>query len=116
MVIPERLRGTGERLALASGLSWDQAITAFGIASKAIAAQAASQGNGTLEQCTAHARQRLAFGMEQGSDVLKAWLRRARQAVDGFQSATTCHISFILSPLRSPGLVSLANKYRGLPL
>lgn len=61
--------------ALASGLSWDQAITAFGIASKAIAAQAASQGNGTLEQCTAHAQARLAFGMEQGSDVLKAWLR-----------------------------------------
>jgi hypothetical protein len=61
--------------ALASGLSWDQAITAFGIASKAIAAQAATQGNGTLEQCTAHARERLKIGMEQSADVLKAWLR-----------------------------------------
>lgn len=60
--------------ALASGLTWDQAITAFGIASKAIAAQAASQGNGTLEQCTLHAQERLRFGMEQSSDVLKAWL------------------------------------------
>jgi hypothetical protein len=60
--------------ALASGLSWDQAITAFGIASKAIAAQAASQGNGTLEQCTLHAQERLKFGMEQSADVLKAWL------------------------------------------
>ena len=60
--------------ALASGLDWDQAITAFGVASKAIAAQAASQGNGTLEQCTAHAHERLRMGMEQGPDVLKAWL------------------------------------------
>ena len=60
--------------ALASGLAWDQAITAFGIASKAIAAKAASQGNGTLEQCTAHAQGRLQFGMEQSADVLKAWL------------------------------------------
>jgi alkylation response protein AidB-like acyl-CoA dehydrogenase len=61
--------------ALASGLTWDQAITAFGVATKAIAAQAASQGNGTLEQCTAHAQQRLQVGMEQSADVLKAWLR-----------------------------------------
>jgi hypothetical protein len=61
--------------ALASGLTWDQAITAFGIASKAIAAQAAAQGNGTLEQCTAHAQERLNIGMEQSADVLKAWLR-----------------------------------------
>lgn len=60
--------------ALASGLSWDQAITAFGIAGKAIAAQAASQGKGTLEQCTTHAQERLRFGMEHSSDVLKAWL------------------------------------------
>lgn len=60
--------------ALASGLSWDQAITAFGIASKAIAVKAATQGSGTLEQCTAHAQGRLQFGMEQSADVLKAWL------------------------------------------
>lgn len=60
--------------ALASGLTWDQAITAFGIASKAIAVKAASQGNGTPEECTAHAQGRLKFGMEQSADVLKAWL------------------------------------------
>ena len=60
--------------ALASGLTWDQAITAFGIASKAIAMKAASQGSGTPEQCTAHALGRLQFGMEQSADVLKAWL------------------------------------------
>lgn len=60
--------------ALASGLSWDEAIIAFGIASKAIAAKAATQGNGTLEQCTAHAQSRLQLGMEQSADVLRAWL------------------------------------------
>ena len=60
--------------ALASGLAWDQAIVAFGIASKAIAAKAASQGIGTPEQCVAHAQGRLQFGMEQSADVLKAWL------------------------------------------
>lgn len=60
--------------ALASGLSWDQAITAFGVASKAIAVKAASQGSGTPEQCIAHAQGRLQFGMEQSADVLKAWL------------------------------------------
>ena len=60
--------------ALASGLSWDEAIVAFGIASKALAAKAATQGAGTLEQCTAHAQNRLQFGMEESADVLKAFL------------------------------------------
>ena len=60
--------------ALASGLNWDEAITAFGVASQAIAMKAASQGVGTPEQCAAHARSRLQLGMEQGPDVLKAWL------------------------------------------
>lgn len=60
--------------ALASGLSWDQAIVAFGIASKAMAAKAATEGNGTLEECTAHAQGRLAFGMEHSAEVLRALL------------------------------------------
>lgn len=60
--------------ALASGLSWDEAIVAFGIASKALAAKAATQGTGTLEQCTAHAQSRLQYGMEESADVLRAWL------------------------------------------
>lgn len=41
----------------------------------ALAAQAAVQGNGTLDACVAHARNRLDYGMEQGADVLKAYLR-----------------------------------------
>lgn len=60
--------------ALASGLSWDEAIVAFGVASKAMAAKAATEGNGTLEECTAHAQGRLQFGMDHSSEVLRALL------------------------------------------
>jgi hypothetical protein len=60
--------------ALASGLTWDEAIVAFGIAAKAIAARAADQGVGTMEQCAALAERRLKSGMDQGSNVLQAWL------------------------------------------
>jgi hypothetical protein len=60
--------------ALASGLAWDEAILAFGIAAKAIAARAADQGAGTVDQCAAQAERRLESGMEQSADVLRAWL------------------------------------------
>lgn len=60
--------------ALASGLSWDEAITAFGVASRALAANAATKGNGTPEECIAHAQGRLQFGMEHSSEVLRALL------------------------------------------
>lgn len=60
--------------ALASGLSWDEAITAFGVASKAMAAKAASEGSGTPEECIAHAQNRLQFGMEHSAEVLRALL------------------------------------------
>jgi hypothetical protein len=60
--------------ALASGLTWEQAIVAFGVASKAIAAKAASQGSGTLEECAARAEKRLKYGMDQSADVLRAYL------------------------------------------
>ena len=61
--------------ALASGLTWDQAILAFGIASKAITANAAGQGGGTPEECAARAERRLNEGMDRSADVLKAYLR-----------------------------------------
>jgi hypothetical protein len=61
--------------ALASGLNWDEAILAFGIAAKALAAKASDQGIGTMEQCATHAERRLKSGMEQSADVLRAWLR-----------------------------------------
>jgi hypothetical protein len=63
--------------ALASGLNWDEAILAFGIAAKAIAARAADQGSGSgsIEQCAALAERRLKSGMDQSADVLRAFLR-----------------------------------------
>lgn len=61
--------------ALASGLSWDEAIIAFGIAAKAIAARAAEQGGGNPDQYALLAERRLKTGMDQSADVLKAWLR-----------------------------------------
>jgi hypothetical protein len=60
--------------ALASGLAWDEAILAFGIAAQAMAAKAADQGAGTREQCAAQAERRLKSGMTQSADVLRAWL------------------------------------------
>jgi hypothetical protein len=61
--------------ALASGLSWDEAVLGFGIAAKALAAKASDQGAGSLEQCATLAERRLKSGMEQGAGVLRAWLR-----------------------------------------
>jgi hypothetical protein len=60
--------------ALASGLNWDEAILAFGIAAKALAAKASDQGVGTIQQCTQHAERRLKSGMDQSADVLRAYL------------------------------------------
>jgi hypothetical protein len=61
--------------ALASGLSWDEAILAFGVAAKALAAKASDQGVGGIDQCAALAERRLKAGMDQSADVLRAWLR-----------------------------------------
>ena len=61
--------------ALASGLRWDEAILAFGVAAKAIAARAADEGAGTVEQCAGLAERRLKSGMTQSADVLRAFLR-----------------------------------------
>ena len=60
--------------ALASGLTWDQAIMAFGVASKAIAAKAAEQGNGTPAEYAAHAEKRLKYGMDHSAEVLRSFL------------------------------------------
>ena len=61
--------------ALASGLTWDQAIVAFGIAARAMAAKAAAQGGATPEEYARHAEKRLKEGMDRSADVLKAYLR-----------------------------------------
>jgi predicted signal transduction protein with EAL and GGDEF domain len=60
--------------ALASGLSWDEAIVAFGVAARAMAARAADGGVGSIEQCAALAERRLKSGMDHSAEVLRAFL------------------------------------------
>ena len=59
---------------LASGLTWDQAIVALGVAAKAMSAKAASQGGATPDQYALHAEKRLKEGMDRSAAVLKAYL------------------------------------------
>ncbi len=59
---------------LASGLSWDQAVMALGIAAKAMAAKAAGGGAATPDDYTLHAEKRLKEGMDRSAAVLKAYL------------------------------------------
>jgi hypothetical protein len=61
--------------ALASGLNWDEAVLGFGVAAKALAAKAADQGAGSMDQCAALAERRLKTGMDRSADVLRAFLR-----------------------------------------
>jgi len=60
--------------ALASGLTWDQAVVALGIAAKAMSARAASQAGAAPEQYALHAEKRLKEGMDRSAAVLKAYL------------------------------------------
>lgn len=52
--------------AIESGLTWDEAVAVFGLAAKASAVSAAEAGDGTLDDCVAHAHARLqeAFAQE----------------------------------------------------
>ncbi|RZA33453.1 MAG: hypothetical protein EOP92_20830 [Lysobacteraceae bacterium] len=64
--------------ALRSGLSWDQAVVALGIAAKAMSAKAASEGGAmsgaNADQYALHAEKRLKEGMDRSAAVLKAYL------------------------------------------
>ena len=61
--------------ALGSGLTWDEAILAFGIAARALAARASDEGAGPFDACAVRAERQLKAGMNQSADVLRAWLR-----------------------------------------
>ncbi|MEM5406205.1 hypothetical protein [Paraburkholderia unamae] len=52
--------------AIASGLTWDEAVVVFGLAAKASAISAAEAGDGDLAECVAHAHARFqeAFAQE----------------------------------------------------
>lgn len=52
------------KLAMSSGLTWDESVAAFGIASKALAVKASSEGDGDKDSCTAHAVKRFYQGIE----------------------------------------------------
>ncbi|WP_298150634.1 hypothetical protein [Flavobacterium sp.] len=57
-------------LAMDSGLCWDEAVAALGVASKALALKASAEGDGTQVDCVAHASKRFSDGMKQDVDVL----------------------------------------------
>ncbi|OJW46189.1 MAG: hypothetical protein BGO63_03725 [Candidatus Accumulibacter sp. 66-26] len=51
--------------AMASGLSWDESVAAFGLAAKALADGAAKEGDGSSADCQAHAQKRFTEGFAQ---------------------------------------------------
>ncbi len=54
---------------MASGLTWDESIAAFGIAAKVLADAAAKDGDGASADCHAHAQKRFAEGFAQNVSV-----------------------------------------------
>jgi hypothetical protein len=58
-------------LAMQSGLTWDEAIAAFGLASKALSFAAANNGNDPLEVCIAHAKKRFEQGLNQDARMVE---------------------------------------------
>ncbi|MGU4703171.1 hypothetical protein K6L09_41630 [Burkholderia cepacia] len=68
--------------AMATGLAWDEAVAAFGLASKAVSQAAASAGDASLQECIALARQRFDEAFSQKVEVVVAGsdLRPVRDA------------------------------------
>lgn len=58
--------------AMASGLTWDEAVAAFGVAAKVTAHAASNEGDGSAEECLAHARKRFEEGFAQHMQVVFA--------------------------------------------
>lgn len=56
-------------LAMGSGLTWDESVAAFGLASKALAVKASTEGDGDKDSCTAHAVKRFAQGISQDIEL-----------------------------------------------
>lgn len=55
-----------------SGLTWDEAVAAFGLAAKGTAIAAAKSGDGSTEDCVAHARKRFEEAFAQPVQVILA--------------------------------------------
>lgn len=58
--------------AIASGLTWDEAVVVFGLPAKASAITAAEAGDGTTAECVAHARARFEDAFAQQIHVVVA--------------------------------------------
>jgi len=58
--------------AMASGLTWDEAVAAFGLASKATAVIASKSGDGIAKDCVAHSRKRFEEAFAQPVQVIVA--------------------------------------------
>lgn len=54
---------------MTSGLTWDETVAAFGIASKVLADGAAKDGDGSAQNCHEHAQKRFAEGFAQTVQV-----------------------------------------------
>ncbi|WP_257828157.1 type IV secretory system conjugative DNA transfer family protein [Burkholderia glumae] len=87
--------------AMNSGLTWDEAVAAFGLAAKATAAVAAQAGDGTAENCLGHARKRLEESFTQVLTVVWAGanltqLRAAYAGVDARALLENCNFKIAL--------------------
>lgn len=92
------------RIAMNSGATWDEAVAAMGLASKALSDTAAKNGDGTLDDCAAHAHKRFGEGMAQevtmvfamsDSDAIrKAGYDSDPDLVDAIRSNTNTNIMF----------------------
>lgn len=71
----ETLAADAIKLAMASGLTWDEAVAAFGVASKALATKASTQGDGNKEGCELHALKRFQQGLAQDVEILSNMLQ-----------------------------------------
>lgn len=52
-----------------SGLTWDEAVAAFGCAARGLAVQASGEGDGTRQDCIEHALKRFNEGLEQNVSI-----------------------------------------------
>lgn len=57
---------------VASGLTWDETVAAFGVAAKVLADGAAKEGDGSKADCHRYAQKRFAEGFAQNIEVFFA--------------------------------------------
>ncbi|NRF83846.1 hypothetical protein HQ619_07885 [Burkholderia gladioli] len=75
--------------AMNSGLSWDEAVAAFGLTARATAAVVVQSGDGSQENCEAHARKRFeeAFGQKVSVVLAQSDMTQLREAYAGIDAS-----------------------------